>query len=110
MAAALLALTTEASRAQAEQLAEQLLERRLAACIALKDVESLYRWEGQLQRSSEVQLLIKSEPSCAAALEQTVRELHSYTTPQWLTWCAEASADYAAWLNACCAISSRRST
>jgi periplasmic divalent cation tolerance protein len=56
-----------------------------------------------------VQLLIKSEPSCAAALEQTVRELHSYTTPQWLTWCVEASADYAAWLNECCAISSRRS-
>lgn len=110
MAVALLALTTEASRSHAEQLAEQLLTRHLAACVAFKDVDSLYRWEGQLQRSREVQLLIKSEPSCAAALEQTVRELHSYATPQWLTWRADASADYAAWLSACCAINSRKST
>ncbi|WP_438981808.1 divalent-cation tolerance protein CutA [Vulcanococcus sp.] len=110
MAAALLALTTEASRAQAEKLAELLLERHLACCVALKEVESLYRWKGQLERSHEVQLLIKSDPCCAAALEQAVRELHSYTTPQWLTWCAEASADYAAWLSECCATSSRKST
>ena len=48
MAAALLALTTEASSAQAEQLAEQLLERHLACCVALKEVESLYRCKGQL--------------------------------------------------------------
>ena len=110
MAAALLALTTEASHAQAEHLAEQLLERRLAACVALKPVESLYRWQGKLERSDEVQLLIMSDPRCATALEQAVRELHSYATPQWLTWSAEASADYAAWMSACCDISSRRST
>jgi periplasmic divalent cation tolerance protein len=82
-----------------------LLEKRLAACVTLKTVESLYRWDGQLEQSSEVQLMIKSHASCAAALEQAVRELHSYTTPQWLLWHAEASGDYAAWLSECCAIS-----
>ncbi len=105
MADAVLALTTEANEALALQLAETLLERRLAACIALKPVQSLYRWQGQIERSSEVQLLIKTHPGCLAALEQAVRELHSYTTPQWLHWGAEASDAYAAWLNACCAIS-----
>ena len=102
---AVLALTTEATEAKAQRLAEALLERGLAACIALKPVQSLYRWQGRLERSNEIQLLIKTHPACLAALEQTVRELHSYDTPQWLHWPVSSSGDYAAWLNACCAIS-----
>ena len=102
---ALLALTTEANGELAEQLARTLLERQLAACVALRPVTSLYRWEGRIERSEEVQILIKSHPTCAAALEEAVRELHSYNTPQWLVWPAEAGEAYAAWLSACCAIS-----
>ena len=102
---AIIALTTEASAEQAEALAMALLEGRLAACVALKTVESLYRWDGRVERSSEVQLMIKSHASCSSALEEAVRELHSYSTPQWLLWPAEASSDYAAWLSECCAIS-----
>lgn len=105
MADAVLALTTEASETLALQLAEAVLEQHLAACVALKPVESLYRWQGKLERSSEVQLLIKTHPSCLKALEQTVRELHSYSTPQWLHWPVDASGDYAAWLSECCSIS-----
>jgi periplasmic divalent cation tolerance protein len=101
----LLALTTEANGELAEQLATALLERQLAACVALKPVTSLYRWQGRIERSEEVQILIKSHPACAAALEQAVRELHSYSTPQWLVWPAQADEAYAAWLSACCAIS-----
>jgi len=103
--AALLALTTEANGALAEQLATTLVERQLAACVALKPVTSIYRWQGQIERSEEVQILIKSHPAKAAALEQAVHELHSYNTPQWLVWPAEAGEAYAAWLSECCAIS-----
>ena len=103
--AAVLALTTEASESLALQLAETLLERRLAACVALKPVQSLYRWQGRLERSSEVQLLIKTHPTCLEALEQAVLELHSYDTPQWLHWPVSAGDAYAAWLKECCAIS-----
>jgi periplasmic divalent cation tolerance protein len=68
-------------------------------------VTSLYHWQGRIERSEEVQILIKSHPACAAALQEAVRELHSYSTPQWLVWPAEAGEAYAAWLSACCAIS-----
>jgi periplasmic divalent cation tolerance protein len=101
---AILALTTEANQALAEQLAMSLLERQLAACVALKPVQSLYRWQGQIERAEEVQLLIKSDPSCADALEQAVHSLHSYSTPQWLVWRATASEPYASWLKECCSI------
>jgi periplasmic divalent cation tolerance protein len=102
---AILALTTEANQQLAEQLASTLVERQLAACVALKPVTSIYRWQGQIERSNEVQVLIKSHPTLAAALEEAVRELHSYSTPQWLIWPAGAGEAYAAWLNECCAIS-----
>ena len=102
---ALLALTTEANGELAEQLARTLLERQLAACVALRPVTSLYHWQGRIERSEEVQILIKSHPSHAAALEQAVQELHSYSTPQWLVWAAEASDAYEAWLSECCVIS-----
>ena len=57
---ALLALTTEANLQLAEQLASTLVERQLAACVALKPVTSIYRWQGQIERSEEVQILIRA--------------------------------------------------
>ena len=53
-------LTTEANQAKAEALAAQLLEQRLAACIALQPQQSLYHWQGRIEQDSEVQLVIKT--------------------------------------------------
>ena len=94
----MLALTTEADTERAEALAEALLERGLAACVALTPLRSIYRWQGQLQRSEEVQLLIKTTADKLAALEAVVHALHSYDTPEWLTWPASSSAGYSAWV------------
>ena len=55
----MLALTTEANAERAQQLAEALLERHLVACVSIHPVQSFYRWEGALQASHEVQLLMK---------------------------------------------------
>jgi periplasmic divalent cation tolerance protein len=93
-----LCLTTEADAERAEALAEALLQRGLAACVALTPVRSLYRWRGVLERSQEVQLLIKTRPSRLAELEAAVRQLHSYDTPEWIHWPAAASAAYGAWV------------
>lgn len=101
----LLALTTEAGRARAEALAEALLARRLAACVALSPVHSLYRWQGALERSEEVQLLIKSHPALLRQLEGAVRELHSYTTPEWIHWQPSCGQAYGSWLAASCGLS-----
>ena len=79
---ATLCLTTEATPPLAEALAAALVERGLAACVALTPLRSVYRWQGELQRSEEVQLLIKTHPSRLQELEATVRQLHSYDTPE----------------------------
>lgn len=101
----LLALTTEANAALAEALARQLLERRLAACVALQPLRSLYRWQGVLEEAQEVQLLIKSHPLHLEALSRAVAALHSYTTPEWIHWRATCSDAYGAWLLESCGLS-----
>lgn len=99
MTTAVLVLTTEADAPRAEGLARQLLQEGLAACISLRPVLSLYPWPGELQRSEEVQLLIKTLPDRLGQLRQRLQQLHSYDLPQWLQWEAEASPAFAAWLD-----------
>ncbi len=92
-----LALTTEANAELAQHLADALLERHLVACVSITPVQSFYRWEGALQRSHEVQLLMKTSPQHLEALRAAVSELHSYDTPEWLSWPVMASPAYGTW-------------
>ena len=92
-----LALTTEANAALAQNLARALLERRLVACVSIHPVQSHYRWDGALQCSDEVQLLIKTSAQHLDALRLAVSELHSYDTPEWLCWPVTAASAYGAW-------------
>ena len=93
----MLALTTEANAERAQQLAEALLERYLVACVTIHPVQSFYRWEGALQASHEVQLLMKTSAQHVDALRLAVSELHSYDTAEWLCWPVRASPAYWAW-------------
>ena len=73
----LLILTTEADQTRAGALAEQLIMRRLAACVSLMPVQSCYRWQGEIERSQEVQLLIKTSPQRLEELLAALESLHS---------------------------------
>ena len=92
-----LVLTTEADQSKAEALAEQLITGRLAACVTLMPVQSCYRWQGEIERSQEVQLLIKTSPHRLEELLAALQSLHSYDTPEILHMAAQAGAAYAAW-------------
>ena len=93
----ILVLTTEADAIRAEALASELLARRLVACISLIPITSMYRWRGALQRDAEVQLLIKTTEDRLDQLHCAVMDLHSYDTPEWLSWPAQASSAYGGW-------------
>lgn len=99
MSEAIAVLTTTASRADAERLAEALVGRRLAACAQISAIYSVYRWEGELRREPEYRLLLKTTRARYDALEQAIRELHGYALPAIYALAAEPiEAGYAAWL------------
>lgn len=63
----------------ARRVAEQLVDRRLAACInLLPGVTSVYTWQGRRESAQEVQLLIKTGADRYPALERALQELHPY--------------------------------
>ena len=92
-----LVLTTEADQIKAGALAEQLITRRLAACVTLMPVQSCYRWQGKIERAQEVQLLIKTSSQHLEQLLSVLEQPHSYDTPEILQLAAQAGAAYAAW-------------
>ena len=96
-------LTTAANLEEGARLGRTLVEERLAACATLVPaVESIYRWQGKIESSSETLLLLKTESDRLAALESRIRELHSYETPEFLVLEVESgSHSYLAWLRAC---------
>ena len=94
-------LTTLPSREAAETIARALIEARLAACVQLVDgLRSIYRWQGRVEESAEVQLIAKTTPASSTALIDRLRALHPYDVPEILTLDATASASYGGWLHA----------
>lgn len=75
-------LVTAGSRQEADEIAESLIQAKLAACVNLLPVFSIYTWQGTIHRDEEWQLLIKSERSRFDELEAKIRELHSYDVPE----------------------------
>jgi len=83
--AAILVLTTVGTEHEANLVAEEILERRLGACVnIISGVRSVYRWQGRVCKDSEYLLVIKTEEGEYDAIAQTVLELHSYELPELL--------------------------
>jgi periplasmic divalent cation tolerance protein len=91
---------TVGSSEEAEQLASSLVEERLAACVNRIKLQSIYRWEGKVQRSSEELLMIKTRRDLFDALKSRVQDLHSYTVPEVIALpILEGNPSYLQWLN-----------
>ena len=99
---ALTVMLTAGSREEAVRLAEMLVGSRLAACVQIMpEMESVYRWKGEVERAPEHLLLVKTSAGCFAELEAQVRALHSYETPEIVALSVEQiSAPYLEWLKA----------
>lgn len=102
MTDALVVLTTTETEADAERLARLLVEAELAACVQmLPRMTSIYRWQGKIEQSGETLLLIKTTRAAYAQLETTIKQNHSYQTPEIVALPVEAgSAEYLNWLAA----------
>ncbi len=78
-------LTTLPADADGAAFARALVTARLAACVnLLAPMESIYRWEGDIEQDTERQVVIKTSRDRVAALWDRVRELHPYDVPEFL--------------------------
>jgi periplasmic divalent cation tolerance protein len=78
-------LTNLPDREAALKLAQDLVARRLAACVnVLAECTSVYRWKGEVERTVEVPVLIKTRAEKYAEVEAAIRGLHPYELPEIL--------------------------
>jgi periplasmic divalent cation tolerance protein len=68
--------------AEAQKIAKALVKHRLAACVnILENMQSIYRWEKEIQEDTEVVLIAKTTESLVSELIAKVKSLHSYDCP-----------------------------
>jgi len=83
MTAAVVVLSTAGSADEAERIATALVDERLAACVNLvPSVTSIYRWQGAVERATEVLMVMKTRRAFVKRLVARLRELHSYEVPE----------------------------
>ena len=75
-------LTAAGSLDEADRLAELLVTRRLAACVQIASISSVYRWKGKVTKEPEFLLLIKTAAHLYAEVEAAILESHSYELPE----------------------------
>jgi periplasmic divalent cation tolerance protein len=98
---AIIVFMTASNGEEAARLADMLVGAHLAACVQiLPEMESVYRWQGKIERAPEVLLLAKTTRSKFEELEREVRALHSYDTPEIIAVQVVAgSVPYLEWLS-----------
>ena len=92
-------VTTVGTQADAQRIAQALVERRLVACAQISAIESVYRWNGRVAHEREWRLLLKTRAALVDAVMQALRELHPYDLPALHALALrDVDAAYGAWI------------
>ena len=85
----------------AERIANAVVESKSAACASIvPGLISVYRWKGEICRSAELLLIMKTTAERYTTLERQIRSLHPYEVPENVAVeIAEGSADYLSWID-----------
>ena len=94
-----LIITTEVDKKNASKLGNLLLKKRLIPCVTFKDIESHFWWQGNVNQSKEVQLLIKCKKDNVKDVCNKIAEWHSYEVPEIIYFPVSANEKYHHWVN-----------
>ncbi len=96
-------LVTCGNFTEANRIARDLVEARIAACVNLLEspIRSIYRWKSEVESASEYLLLIKSTQAEFRRIRKRVQEIHSYDVPEVIALpVVRGSRAYLAWISA----------
>lgn len=92
-------LVTVATEPEGNAIASALLEARLAACISMTQIKSIYRWQGKIENETEWQLIVKTDLSQFPAIEAKIKAVHSYEVPEIIAVPITAGSEsYLSWI------------
>ena len=92
--------TTVDVEADAEKIAGALVEERLAGCVQISPITSIYRWQGKIETAREWRLCIKTREDLREEVDKVLTVLSSYEVPEIIvTPILGGSKAYLAWLD-----------
>ena len=87
------------SQEEAERIADALIGERLAACVHLSPIESVYEWDGAVEHDREIALAAKTRIALLDDVIGAVRARHSYDLPAITVVPMGGCTDYLAWID-----------
>ena len=94
-----LVITTEVDKKHASKLANLLLREKLIPCVTFKNIESYFWWNGDINQSKEVQLMIKCKKENVNKVCNKISDWHSYEVPEIIYFRVSANKNYHHWVN-----------
>ena len=95
----LVLITTESSNANALRMAKLLIQNKLAACVSIKQIFSIYSWDDDIEETKEFEITIKSKLEFKDYLIEFLNKNSTYDVPQIIYKKYYAEMNYYDWLN-----------
>ena len=92
-------ITTESNKTNALRMAKLLIENKLAACVSIKQIFSIYEWNNDIEETKEFEITIKSKPEFKDDLIDFLQKISTYDIPQIIYKKYKADMKYYEWLN-----------
>ena len=92
-------ITTESSKTNALRVAKLLIKNKLAACVSIKQIFSIYEWDDDIKETKEFEITIKSKREYKDNLIDFLHKISSYDVPQIIYKTYQSEMKYYDWLN-----------
>ena len=92
-------ITTESSNVNALRMAKLLVQNKLAACVSIKQIFSIYKWDDDIQETKEFEITIKSKPEFKDYLIKFLNKISTYDVPQIIYKKYNSELKYYDWIN-----------
>ena len=92
-------LTTESSKTNALRIAKLLIQNKIAACVSIKQIFSVYKWDDDIEETKEFEITIKSKPEFKDDLIDFLHKISTYDVPQIIYKKYHSEMQYYDWLN-----------
>ena len=92
-------ITTESSKTNALRVAKLLIQNKLAACVSIKQIFSIYEWDNDIEETNEFEIIIKSKPEFKENLIDFLHKISTYDVPQIIYKEYHSEMKYYDWLN-----------
>ena len=92
-------ITTESSRSNALRMAKLLIQNKLAGCVSIKQIFSIYEWGNDIKETKEFEIIIKSKPEFKDCLIDFLKKISTYDVPQIIYKKYHSEMKYYEWIN-----------